>query len=768
MREEPEHQANPGYAAVQLSKALQTAETHGDAETVARAERKAAKWMTVLSGMNNGTIAPGSRRPTAAPEWVTLEVVHGGFATGNYLSGGPLSAFEQELLQTLPASSLPPRLQLNRYFLSEAGVTELHHLLQNGKYKIQVPEEAALLTVVWLLEQDDRSAADTILDEITPWFDELRFYPQPADARNDAGTLVHVESVGNAAKKLRAVQPSKQVKAQQEALEVWAPLYDSLLALALETVDGEVPSVALTAEGKPARDESGRYQISGGWPGVHITPDWSERASDVLGQVKEAISTHKYCGKYHKVGHPFRFLCEWLAAVLHEDGMPEQRRNRVRLILGRSLSSHGVPGGDRRTERREGQREQLSNTSDFKELANILLARISALPVDGGIESPEEIFSQEGDLDQPWPKSLRRKIERCRVGTVNELVERGIIPSGDILAVLMPQITAGIRSMGMSSPELRRLYELTYRAFRRRRSLLLLNLESQIRVDEIPWLAVMDRSGSDTVSKQELALLTLRDTLRLNLRHFPHAIIPNKLLQEIRPLAKTAKLEVPVVDELAADIFMGTFTAKFVEATKISQTLLNGSLYQRYYGIEEKQWRRLDPKSFANLCYRRAGMKKSGGWGRTAENGMVIEQQQILTTQNLGTLIATLGLQNVFEEEGMAAAKSTFRWICRRLSQTPPHHHGRLIMVKNAAYAWRQMLLYLSLSGESADSFVAWSFDQLAETSPRVAQALLEPLEGLQAAIQGGTPSKGPLLGWTTGPHRLLAGLESPPENSRG
>ena len=40
--------------------------------------------------MQAGTIDVGSRTPTRAPAWVTLDVVTGGFATGGYSAGGPL------------------------------------------------------------------------------------------------------------------------------------------------------------------------------------------------------------------------------------------------------------------------------------------------------------------------------------------------------------------------------------------------------------------------------------------------------------------------------------------------------------------------------------------------------------------------------------------------------------------------------------------------------------------------------------------------------
>ena len=50
-----------------------------------------------------GSLRVGSRTPVAdAPPWVTLEVVHGGFATGRFAAGGPLQPHEAEKLRQAP------------------------------------------------------------------------------------------------------------------------------------------------------------------------------------------------------------------------------------------------------------------------------------------------------------------------------------------------------------------------------------------------------------------------------------------------------------------------------------------------------------------------------------------------------------------------------------------------------------------------------------------------------------------------------------------
>lgn len=51
-------------------------------------------------------------------------------------------------------------------------------------------------------------------------------------------------------------------------------------------------------------------------------------------------------------------------------------------------------------------------------------------------------------------------------------------------------------------------------------------------------------------------------------------------------LAKTANLDLPLVDEVAADIFMGEFSNKLLAAAKIASSILKGTIYERYYSID--------------------------------------------------------------------------------------------------------------------------------------------------------------------------------------
>ena len=148
---------NP-YAAQQLARALRTGAGHEDAETRLRADRRAQGWIRVLDGMASGLLRVGSRTPVRdLPAWVTLEVLRGGFATGDAMAGGPLTADEQQRADRLGLE--PNRAALFGSWLTDDGLAELAELLRSGAYRIDQPESAVLLIVGWLVANGDRAAA---------------------------------------------------------------------------------------------------------------------------------------------------------------------------------------------------------------------------------------------------------------------------------------------------------------------------------------------------------------------------------------------------------------------------------------------------------------------------------------------------------------------------------------------------------------------------------------------------------------------------------
>ncbi len=782
------HQVNPGYALFQIAKALTTSEQHEDEATRERARQKISKWITVFRGILSGRLDVGSRTPVeGVPGWATMEVVTGGFATGELLAGGPLLDHERTLLSKLSqASDSEARHVLNRYHLTDDGLAHLQEQLGSGCYDVTVPEEGALLVIAWLTQNGHVEKARSLLDKLGPYFPKLRFYPVPAERPRRFGSRVFLRDVGSTIDDLRNIRPNQHILAQKEAIEIWTPLYDQAVQLFLETVEGELPNLLRDKDGQKVPAQNGKFSIDGGWPCQRYPEGWHIRAQKVLDEYDSKRALHKLCGKPDRAKESFAQLREYLRRCIKDPGSLGGRDvGRIRLIVARYITRRGAPDSSRCREIRERQARQASAPT-FQQIAGTITSRLEAHPKDCGIEDQTAIIEPiAAEEAQRWkieagtrvPASLQRKIQRCLSETVEVLVEKKVITSGETLARVLPQMISEIQAAGITDPDLRQLYAAIYRAFRRRRSLLLMNLESQIRIEELPWVAAIDRFRRSDLSSKELAKQTLDEIIVLTITSFPHMIIPNKLLQELRALATRAGMNLPLVDEVAADIFMGEFSGKFLLAAKRAADMLEGTLYATYYGIDYQQVRQLpdaervkqsffhrtQPDSFVQLCSSRAGVTYSG-WD-PAINGMIIEQQQILTSQNLAVLFDGLDLANALRDRMEDMARHCFMWICQRQQVKTDKWHARLIMVKNTAYAWRQMVFFLALiPSTQVQTFLNWAEEHLSIQKEEFQLRFRPVLRGLALAAQGRSFDD-PLvieqgarrfLGWSKEKHWLL------------
>jgi hypothetical protein len=248
----------------------------------------------------------------------------------------------------------------------------------------------------------------------------------------------------------------------------------------------------------------------------------------------------------------------------------------------------------------------------------------------------------------------------------------------------------------------------------------------------------------------------------------------------------SARLDIPFVDELAADIFMGEFSGKFVESACRAADLLQGTIYAAYYGIDYAKIREIpkpvEPKKqrwfwpqtkvggneFADLCAHRAGVSL-GTW-KPAISGMIIEQQQIITTQNLAALFAELKLADTLRDQLGEMAKRCFEWVCKRQQIREANRHAQLKVLKNTAYAWRQMIFFLSLISErDVADFLRWAEEYLVAQEEGFRTRFLPALRGLISVVNGvpidqsseSNSSARRFLGWAHTGHWLMADVQS-------
>jgi hypothetical protein len=262
---------------------------------------------------------------------------------------------------------------------------------------------------------------------------------------------------------------------------------------------------------------------------------------------------------------------------------------------------------------------------------------------------------------------------------------------------------------------------------------------------------------------------------------FPESIFPNKLLKEFTALCTSAGIPIPIVDELAADIFVGEFSVKFLQAAKIAARLLQSSLYERYFGLSYEQVLRIagPPESpgarvspeFAGLCEELAGTNDKGR--SVARNGKVIEQAQIITTHNLAPLFSILDLRGILGGRLRSLSERCFSWICRRLAIKTSSWKASLRVIKKSAYAWRQMVFFLSfISDDELSVFLTWAQQHLEEQTGAIQGKLLPALRGLELVASGGVFDANGIggkngearrfLGWTIERHWVMGQEQRP------
>ncbi|MFF0268630.1 hypothetical protein [Kribbella sp. NPDC004536] len=553
--------------------------------------------------------------------------------------------------------------------LSGEQYAEVGRALRTGCYRIDGPDEAAALLAAWLLER----GRDVAALEVRPSMPTLTAFPP--------GVVVRRHTVDEVRTQLRQATVRPRVAAMRETLEVWNPLYDQLVALWCDTVDGELPQ--LTASG-----------VVGGWPCRVWPDDWAERR-------RRWLDDHKTAAELHNARRPKSNFARLQAALEQcpDDSSALDGRDVgwIRRALANTISAHGAPSSERRTALRTTQREVVAHPP-YATLAHVLSARLDAFPRAGGLPSLEAIADPVDCTEAPaaagatMPEHLLAKASRALEAPIGELVSRGVIPSGEVLADVLPQVRDQLLAANIADASLALLYAKTTAAGRR---------------DLLPWFTPYRGHRADPV---QAASQTLRETTIAALAAFPEAILPPKLVRELGTLAGQAGLDLPLVDE-------HTCASARRAAAVVASRVLAGTLYARYYDLpvwperRSRLRRRRPADDFTQTCTRRA-----------ANGSTVLEQSQILTTHNLAVLVDALDLTSWLQELAPRLAAKAFTSAIHRPTTT----------------AWRQAIFYLSYCDPT---------DPLAELdAPHLQPAitgLLDVAAGHRFDYAGRTPNGG-------------------------
>ncbi|MFO0713432.1 MAG: hypothetical protein U0353_26510 [Sandaracinus sp.] len=813
------------YVAGQLAASLRAAAAHTDPALRERAEARAKGFVAVLQNLVSGALRVGQRQPYAElPTWVTPEVVRGGFATGKPAAGGDPRRHEIALAKALGCWPTRDRTPLHGHHLTPDGLEALGARLHSRAYRVDVPEEGALLAVRWLVEQGALAEAAQVLETIEPFFDRVRFYPRPAEPMPEPivglEAPVLARSASSLAEGLAKKTPSVDVETMREHHDVWAPLTDRVVALVLDTVVGEPPRF----EG-----EGAARTIVGGHPFARLPHDFEARRVVLLAELAHARARHTRCRRVHRDTEVLGLLTSALTSLPTLDAAAQRSlAARVRHRLAGFVTAYGAPGSEAHRALRARQRVGPSHAH----IAHVLAERLTSLAEPGqglsasaAATAAQPITAAEQREGLPTgtaiPRHLAARLEGVEEASLETLRARGLVRSGETLATLLPQLTGPALATRFSDASARTLYTASYRAFRQRRSLLLLWLQHQVRFSELPWIAALEASA-DTDPRPAVED-TLRQLAAFAITSFPETITPNKLVSELAALAQVARGQpmgtlptgtlptgtlptgtlptgtlptgtlptgtlptgtlpggdlggapwLPLVEEVASDIFMGTFSVKYLRAAQVAARVLSalpgGALYARYYGLDharvlamsrlEETWRVTTCPDFDAYCLELAALPAGGN--PRARSGAMIEQAAILTTHNLAVLLDGLRLapllEGRWEELASRALVSVLDRLERRVIPERVPRIQRMRASKTLAFGWRQAIFFLACLPPAAQAaFVAQAKESLGARTTLARQRFAPVLVGLERAVAGHTLPREASYREVDGARRLL------------
>ncbi|MDR1137967.1 MAG: hypothetical protein LBK91_06555 [Synergistaceae bacterium] len=754
------------YAYNELRKALRLKSECEDADSITRAEKLIAQWKSVVERIENGALETDSY-----PVWVTLEIVRGGFATGRAIADVPFSDEERERLAVLAPNARVSRESLFAALLSDGGRAWLRETLASRKYKIEYPEDAALFVIAWLFENGKSDEAMSIVEEITPYAPTLRFLPKSADQEVRASELVHRFSSNEVRTKLSDKYgiSNINIETQREALAVWIPYMDRLVAHWLVLFDGNA-------------DEPPR-----------VLPDlpfgWLDGAKALADQYKTLKERCSLCKKYHNPKENLQILLSATRDFL-KNGSSATNLGRAGHVVRRYVKAHGAPGGARHAKTRVEQ-SLTASAPGYKLIAFALIRRLPQ--TDEGIENIDEFLDtipaeEMSDTAARYaaseiPESMLKIVRNATAAPLPELIRQGIVTSPDMLKSFVAQVKKSMEVFRSYDDEnIALLMAETYKAFSRR-PIPRHTQPPKGEYDELPWVKPLKRERRGvygvTAALRVDAALRADAALRVagySLDFFPGVILPGTFVSLLNELYRMSGRERPFISEPAADIFMGRFTfdseesKTFAKAALTAANLLCGSLYEKYYGLDYGVFK----KHAADLRLGQNNKEKSGyeaglvkifertvresappdpalAWNDGVSNGMLIELAQIYATDNLATIVAEgVQLEHSYGELAFMACEYSLRLIKKALR---PNVRNVLRLTKNAAYAWRQSLFFISLAPrEAVDTFLSGSENLSASLLGTEITAQL--FTGLRIAANGGSPEKEgyrPFKGWISG-----------------
>lgn len=719
----------------------------------------------VIDGVRRRGVRIGQTTDAHGKVWITPHIVRGGFSTGNHLAGGAVRPHELTLASKHSIfHAQTPRGATNMWCITHPeGRAWLLSLSRSGLYRLRTAEEGCLLAIV--LMEEAGVSADEIIKEVTPWFDQLRFFPEPADTPVPDGSVSSTcnvqDLVPKLEKRLRRFEES-YVAHQRRATDLESTYFPTYWAVV---------------------EEARRFCA---W--------WSSEDRTASGDLKNNLlplivlrDTLILLGFEKKM----RRSCLWKLFDALEVALKQGRRTTQNFIehMKRMVDEASAKLAAR----------HLSSTTTVQQ--RLLLSpqkQAFLVQLKGLVEELKSHKSQEYGLPKDDVAAISSRfpvfeaeIRRLTLGTLQELVTAGLVRSPQMFARQAVGVIVKYSTTTFATEPVRTLALHLLKAFLSRRSRLLLNLRSQTLVSWLPWYKglveafpqqqrdeVKGAHGDPNIAAAAAAAAVnplAREVFRMHMTYFAGVQLPNQLVKLLGDHLGCPGL----VKEIAADIFAGAFRSGFGAQAKQRKDLPGpSSPYEVYYAdvLVEFPAENVDLGAVSKCaggvqaCRRVVTVKDLGlitsVYARNVvENGIIIERVAVTTTHNLLRLLVAMGMDKDAELLETAARVALSRLI-EGLRSKCRHYKFLRDESRRSANACRAFMLLVSLlmkklGGEAPPALLAPLRENAsaagaeagsgagAATKAGLSKEKALVLQGILAVVEGRGKKGPPLMGWS-------------------
>ena len=637
---------------------------------------KKEKAVKALVGNIDGTFNHGTRNPTKDyPVWVTKEVAHGGFMCGIKFE---LKNDENNL------DILNNFENLNKYI----------DLIPYISHNLAGPEPLIIPTIGLLERNNYIKEAQELRTVITPYLSTLRMYPLQNEilpnptqpnifaslepiSKFKSYLLEYKSNINNQIYNLNNI--NKKITLKTQLIDLFKNTIYNCPTHNKHICNFTINNNELVCgiNKLPVINNIDCCNNGCSWPMQNITKEWINQANDIF----RSNNWYEIDLCKRKRGILYN-LWNILKHIINNTTLNTQT-NKLNNLDGKTVIQIRYYLSASVYKKIYNLQDDLNNLNNKLTQVNELSIDLNKLNTESIDQSLYEILKLKYNKIPEAIEKLNKSVEY----SLEDLKKLNYIPSSETFVELAQPIEAFLQTIDFDFKENITIEEhlkyLNYKAFKNMRSLLLLNLESQLKIMELPHYNTLNTIyKKNRKSSNKLTLVKIITTNYV--KWFGGDLMPNRVVKMLYNLVNEFDSTVGFCEEIACDIFQRRFSKKYDISLNIAKKHMINTLYSNYYNINDLY---KSSDNLTNLSLQLKNQYSPSSVNYIDTNGQQLQASYILTTHNslqIDKFLDTVDFNKVVKQITL-----------KILTHLEPYNIERSVCL-TLGHMWRNLMYYLT------------------------------------------------------------------------